>query len=169
METDQFDALTARLAQALSRRRSLGLLAALGAAASLAGDDAAGKKKRKKKKKKPCGGACGACQACVGGVCTLVADGASCGSGTCFAGQCLTCPSGKVAVAGRCAKRCTQTEDCGAGQNCYLLVAEFETRYCVVSEPFDSAPDCPTGASSECGVGRLCVSYALAPKCLVAA
>jgi hypothetical protein len=176
METDRFDAMTARLAQALTRRRSLGLLAALGAATSLGSDAEAGKKKGKKKGKKgkktpkPCGGACGACQTCVSGTCTQVIDGTACsGSGACFAGQCLTCTGGEVPVDGLCAKLCTVNADCGEDNVfCHTYYANNGPRYCMRGQNFDTTPDCPSGSSSECGAGRLCVNYT-APKCLVAA
>ena len=50
MENDRFDALTARLAGGLTRRR-LGGLVALGAGAALTADPASGKRKKRKHKK----------------------------------------------------------------------------------------------------------------------
>ena len=71
MESNRFDALTARLAAPLSRRRSVGLLSLFGLGGFLASDTAAKRKKKKKKKCKPncdrricgddgCRGTCGA-------------------------------------------------------------------------------------------------------------
>lgn len=84
MDSHRFDALTTRLASGLSRRRSLGLLAGLGASAGVFHDEASGKKK----KKKPC-------PPCVGrkkGKCKKpLADGTACTGGTCQGGQCLRC------------------------------------------------------------------------------
>ena len=178
METDRFDAVTARLAQGLTRRRGLGLLAALGGIAALAPDAEAGKKKGKKKrgKKKPkpqpaaCGGACGPCQSCLSGVCTQVADKTACTGGTCFDGQCLVCSGGKVPVDGLCARLCETNADCGeANVYCHTYYAGNAPRYCMRGQDFATTPDCSSGDSSECGAGRLCVNYGLAPKCLLAA
>ena len=52
MDVETFDAATQRLAGLLSRRRSLGVLAALGLSTGLLASDADAKKKHKKKKKK---------------------------------------------------------------------------------------------------------------------
>jgi hypothetical protein len=169
METDRFDALTAHLARGLVRRRSLGVLAALGTVATLATEAEAGKKGKKRRKKKTCGGACGTCQVCVKKKCTLVADGVACGSGKCFAGQCLTCSGGRVPVDGLCARPCTEHADCNeADVFCHTDYDDPSSRYCMRGEAFDDACSCRSGLSSECGTGRLCVNYT-APKCLEAA
>ena len=174
METERFDVLTQRLAQGLSRRRGLGLLAALGAA-TLAADPAAGKHKKKKhkKKKKPCGGACGSCQACVNGACAQLADGVSCpGNGACLAGVCRTCPSGKTSVDGLCATSCTSEAGCATGACLKMANHDDATvndtrRFCVVVDGLGGTtmPNCPNGRSSDCASGNLCVDYATGLKC----
>ena len=171
MKTDRFDTLTTALARGLTRRHGLGLLAALGAAAALAPvtDARKHKKGRKERRKKPCGGACGECQACISGVCNLAADETSCSGGTCFSGKCLRCPSGKVPVEGRCATPCGKFTGCAAEAQCSRLQSDPEATYCVVPEPFDIAPGCTANTSLACGAGRLCMSIAMTPKCLVAA
>jgi hypothetical protein len=54
MDSDRFDAFTAQLTTRLSRRRSLGLLTAVGMTGVAAIDETAAKKSKKKKKKKTC-------------------------------------------------------------------------------------------------------------------
>ena len=173
MATDRFDALTARLAGGLTRRRGLGLLAALGAA-TLAADPAAGKHKKKKhKKKKPCGGACGSCQACVNGACAQLADGVACpGNGACLAGVCRTCPSGKTSVDGLCAKLCTSGADCATGicldiANHSDANVDDPRKFCIVddNQNGNTMPSCPNGRSSDCAFGNLCVIRATALRC----
>lgn len=178
MQTDRFGALTTSLARGLSRRRSLGLLAALGAAATLASDAEAGKhkKKHKKKPKKPCGGACGDCQACFNGACAQVADGAACSSGQCFDGTCLTCPGGKVPAEGLCATPCTSQGDCATGA-CLKMANDSDgtvadtRKFCVKvdGQSGNTMPHCDNGRSSDCRSGMLCVDYATAIRCAVPA
>lgn len=116
MESDRFDALITRLAEPLSRRRSLELLSALGVAGVVStGEDAAGKgkgngKKKRKHRKKPtttpaptgptctdgfingnetdvdCGGSCPRCG--VGKVCQFRRD---CTTAYCNEGTCTQC------------------------------------------------------------------------------
>ncbi len=175
METERFDDLTARLARGLTRRRGLGLLAALGAATTLATGAEAGKHKKKKHKKKkpqPCGGACGECQGCFNGACAQVAEGTACGAnGACFAGKCLSCPSGKRPVEGECARVCTAPADCVDGGACLKLAADTDTNVnddrsvCVtVIGSGSSMPDCNSGRSSDCHPGNLCVVF-FSAKC----
>lgn len=173
METERFDALATRLAGRLTRRHGLGLLTALGAA-TLGADAAAGKHKhKKKKKKKPCGGTCGACQACVNGACAQLAEGTACGSnGACFRGECATCPSGKTSVDGLCATACVVQGDCAAG-SCVKMANHSDAnvndtrRFCVVTDGQGgiTMPPCPNGRSSDCTSGNLCVDYATAIRC----
>lgn len=175
MESDRFDALTTRLAHGLTRRRGLGLLAALGAA-SLAADSTAGKHKKKKKKKKkpqPCGGACNSCQACVNGACAQLAEGTSCpGNGACFAGACRTCPSGKSSVDGLCATPCTSGADCATGI-CLKMANHNDAnvddprKFCIVDDNQNGGTlaACPNGRSSDCANGHLCVVIATALRC----
>jgi hypothetical protein len=185
METDRFDALTTRLAQGLTRRRSLGLLAALGAATSLAADAGARKHHKKKHGKKhkpkttppPCGGACGECEACFNDACTQVANGTTCGSGQCFAGDCLTCSGGKVPAEGLCARPCTTIDDCADGGICLKMSNDNDggpgdnRRFCVITDGAQGGatmPNCPTGRSSGCRAGMLCVDF-FTSKCAVPA
>ena len=109
MDDAAFDTATRRVPALLSRRRSLGLLSALGLGAGLLTGDAGAKKRRKKKKKnkkgdKTCTG-CTVCETCVNGVCQPVADGTTCGTGA-------------VCRHNVCGKTCTSNGECPAGKTC---------------------------------------------------
>lgn len=125
MEEAQFDALTARLAAPLSRRRSVSLLAVLGWGGLTAASNANAKKKKKRKKKpKPavactpscdrkvcggdgCGGTCGECDAChecQAEACVAKANGAACGDAChqCQGGVCVALAEGSTCGVDSC-------------------------------------------------------------------
>lgn len=120
MESDRFDALTTRLSHLLTRRRSLGLLAASFAGSALVADTDA------RKKKKPCP----PCKGRKKGKCKMVLpDGSPCAGGTCQAGTCgpaATCTDGirngnetGVDCGGSCppcatGQTCTSRADCAS-------------------------------------------------------
>lgn len=148
MDAPAFDAATERLARLLSRRRSLGLLAALGAGTLSAAGADAGKKKRKKKGKKGKGGkggpagtcqGCTPCQSCVAGACQPVADETPCGSGG-------------VCKQGVCALRCG-SQACPDGAICYVPPTLGKAPVCVrlTSDPCGATTcqgdgNCPAGS-----------------------
>ena len=128
VENDRFDALTARLAGGLTRRR-LGGLVALGAGAALTADPASGKRKKRKHKKHQqqtttttptprCPASCPVCQECVDGrTCTPVADETPCeGTGLCASGACRAQPT-CISTSGT---GCGATRPCCSG-NCSSL------------------------------------------------
>lgn len=167
MESDRFDALATRLADRLSRRRSLALLAALGATATLAVDTEGKRKKRKRKKPKttpPCGGGCGVCKTCSGNTCAPVANGTACGSGTCVNGTCITCTNGQVLIDNVCARPCTTTQaDCLDESFCVNLAADSPDpqpdprKICILAEGAVLRPSCaPSGRTDACPAGRIC-------------
>ena len=117
METDRFDALTARLAQGLSRRRHLGALAAVGTVSALVPRHVAGKKKKKKcptcpVPTTPAPAFCAGKNTCAQSgqanceasgdecFCFIREDNAAsiCGIGQGITQNCGTCPSGTVCV-----------------------------------------------------------------------
>ncbi|MFT4038979.1 MAG: hypothetical protein QM692_12415 [Thermomicrobiales bacterium] len=182
MDTERFDAVVTSLAHGLTRRRGLGLLAAVGAATFAgqhASDDTAakgkgkGKKRRKHKPKKVCRGGCAACQTCSGRTCVPVADGAVCGSGTCVGGQCITCPSGFELVKGICARRCATSPDCGPNGLCTTLVEDAglpvgtARRICIRPEDgtYIRYPCASTSSGYTCPAGEICVSATGGPQC----
>lgn len=192
MDTDRFDAVATSLAQGLTRRRGLGLLAALGAAAAFASpfapDDAAAKRKKRKKHKpkKPCPGGCGVCQTCSGKTCAIMADGTACGSGTCVGGQCITCsggqqlvnkvctcPSGYELVHNLCARRCTTSPDCGVNGLCTTLIEDKDLppgtarRICIRPEDgtYIRYPCTSAASGHTCPAGEICVSATGGPQC----
>ena len=114
MESVRFDALTARLATTLPRRRSVGLLAALG----VAGAGLATEVDARKKKKKKCKG-CTECQACKKGKCKPKPEGSACIGGLCAGGGCA-CFNGFRSCQGRCIAddQCCTAADCGQGGSC---------------------------------------------------
>lgn len=132
MDGDRFDLLTTRLATAVSRRRGLGLLAALGVGGDLLTDSAAARKRKKQKKKKSrcnpnctdracgddgCGGSCGECsvkQTCnANGRCVCrfqTCAGACCNADeACREGVCASCTpncDGKACGSDGCGSVC---------------------------------------------------------------
>ena len=67
-------------------------------------------------------------------------------------------------------KRCLTNGDCSETNTfCMDYYATFLERYCMKSQPIETAPECPSGNSSECDTGQLCVAYTNFPRCLVAA
>ncbi|MFT4040679.1 MAG: hypothetical protein QM692_21040 [Thermomicrobiales bacterium] len=111
MENERFDAMTARLTRRLTRRRGLGVLAALGLAGAAAGGAEAKKKKKKKTCAKKCKSGC-----CTGKKGKCIKPNAQsltqCGTGgeICRSTNC-GCLSGTACPAGQC---CTATGACGA-------------------------------------------------------
>ncbi|MFT4038356.1 MAG: hypothetical protein QM692_09270 [Thermomicrobiales bacterium] len=165
MDASQFDAATQRLTGLLTRRRGLGLVAALGVSAMLATSEADAKRKKKKKKhkKKPqpvC--TCPACSTCVGGVCQPVADGVTCGADSFCLNQV-------------CARSCTEDlnaggSDCPAGSVCAGTLIPQEPDFCSTdADAVCPNPDCTSTAS--CAAGQACVSVfcdggALVKRCV---
>ena len=92
MDTGQFEALVSGLSTHLTRRRSLGILSALGVAGANLAPAAGARKKKKKGNKK---------------------------NATCTPAP-LTCPSGQKVCNGACivADRCCADGDCAAGRAC---------------------------------------------------
>lgn len=163
MDAPSFDAATQRLSHLMSRRRGLGLLAALGLGASLSAEDVHGKKRKKKRNKNKnknkndntpqpppacvpesqattCGGRCGSWKN-------------NCGKTV----ACSQCPGGQ-----KCSSNgsCMNTAACDNANNCpgvcqcsfpntegdkacieNLLVPGCPTDTC------ESTADCPTGFS----------------------
>lgn len=170
MDSAHFDALTARLAAPLTRRRSVGLLAILGLGGFIATDDASARKHKKKHKraKRPtctpncdrricgsdgCGGTCGtcpSCQECQGGVCVLNANGTACGDACheCQGGACVARADGTTCGADSC-------QTCQGGQ----CVAKLDSAPCPEASP---AGQCRRGA---CRARPLCVSYGNEAAC----
>ena len=138
MDADQFDTLTARLSAQFTRRRSLGLLGALGVAGAVTADGVSARKKGKRRKKKCsaaaqatlCANACGPqtlcgkpvdCGACPchaeNGVCCDI-EGTPCTSpSTCCSRQCDFLVGG-----GTCSSckghYCDQNFPCCGGEAC---------------------------------------------------
>ena len=110
MDSDRFDAITARLAAPLTRRRGMGLISMLGLSALVAGDEAAARKKKRKEKKKKRGGTC--IPNCSNKTCG--ADGCSGTCGECFRGTCeagvCTCATGYEVCQGACLVACSPAE-----------------------------------------------------------
>ena len=87
MDASKFDTATQRVARLLTRRRGLGLLAALGVSLALDGNDASARKRKKGgNKNKFC--KCAECSMCVKGKCRPVEDRTGCSAGACFNGTC---------------------------------------------------------------------------------
>lgn len=146
MDDAAFDTATRRVPALLSRRRSLGLLSALGLGAGLLTGDAGAKKRRKKKKKnkkgdKTCTG-CTVCETCVNGVCQPVADGTTCGTSA-------------VCRHNVCGKTCTSNGECPAGKSCLDSSADDQANMCV-TDGFGlcAQTDCTDDAS--CPAGSIC-------------
>lgn len=153
MESDRFDALTARLAGPLSRRRSVGLFAALGIASTRLADQAEAKKRKKPKK---CT-SCTECQACRKGKCKPKPEGSACTGGLCTGGSC-TCANGFKSCQGRCIlnEQCCTAADCGQGSSC-------QNGTCVCLDGFKRCgtrciPVAQCCSNSDCTGGRKCVS-----------
>lgn len=136
MDNNQFDTLTARLADGLSRRRGLVAIATLGLGA-LSGPDGVGAKKKK---------ACPPCKRRKKGKCKPQPDGTACGNGICNTGICTPCAAGKSVCAARCVDLTTDIANCGACGSA-----------CAPSQTCDRGT-CVTG-SGTCAVGAdTCVS-----------
>lgn len=177
MESDRFDAFTARLAAPLSRRRGVALLGLLGLGSLLAGDDAEARKKRKKKKKK--GLTCGAGTKVCGREC--IPDSSCCGScpdgGFCRNGECTLCTSEETQCGTACVDLATDPANCGTcGRACPSGECLNGSCSCLVQ------PDCPVGCScfeipggggacggdttsrpcvnNVCDLGEVCLNYA---------
>ena len=159
MESDRFDALTARLAGTLSRRRTVGLLAALGIAGAGAANDADAKKKKKKK----CKG-CTECQACKKGKCKPKPEGSACIGGLCNGGGCA-CFNGFKACQGRCIPddQCCTSADCGSGGTCQsgTCICGGGSKRCG-NQCIPAANCC---GDSDCTGGRTCLSGSCAFTC----
>lgn len=155
MESDHFDALAARLAQGMSRRRSLGVFGAVGTAWAMAADTEAGKRKKRKNKKRknpkptststtpaPQCPRCEECEDCLNGSCQPKADGTACGSGS-------------ICVHGGCGVPCTF-----GGTSCPpdsgLVCPEISAgpRVCVYGDYCD-APICTD--QDHCPSGSICI------------
>jgi len=88
MDASRFDTATQRVSGLLTRRRGLGLLAALGVSLAWQGDEARARKRKtgNNRKKKQC--KCAECSTCVKGKCRPVADRTACSDGACVNGTC---------------------------------------------------------------------------------
>lgn len=121
MDSDRFDAITQRLANATSRRGAFRALvaaaaAAVGARVGLDAEAAKNKKDKKGKDNDRCvdlGGKCG------GKPKKGKKPPKCCGDGQCKGGRCA-CPSGKKECNGKCIKNnaCCTNKDCGPCQSC---------------------------------------------------
>lgn len=161
MDADLFDRLIASLAHRLTRRRSLGLLSALGAGAGIGMQDAgARKKKKKKKKKKTCNPECSVCQTCNQGKCTPKPGGTDCGSGNvCTSGVC-GCPNGQRSCGGRCSE-CCATSDCpgSSGQICENGQCVPPHGICNASTNYCAGDTAPCGSDSRTMTSPTCFCY----------
>lgn len=116
MESDHFDALTARLAVGFSRRHSVGLLGLLGLRSVVVPAETVAKRRKKNKKKgkkKPTTTPSPVCKpACGSRTCGDNGCGGSCGQCTgemvCRNGTCR-CPEGKELCGGQCYPVCVPT------------------------------------------------------------
>jgi len=118
METDRFDALTARLAPPLSRRGSISLLGGLGLGSLLAGATGARKKRRNRRRKLGCGAGTKRCRR------KCISNAACCGGcpdgGVCQNGACTPCASGETPCGATCANLATDPANCGrCGRACH--------------------------------------------------
>lgn len=154
MDASKFDAVTERLSGLLSRRRSLGALAALGLGVGFHIDDATAKRKKKKKKKNgskdnpppssPCSD-CSPCETCVNDVCQPITDLTACGAD-------------HVCLHGACARQCTVLgPECGASASCTTAMQPFTSMCGMNDAALCSQPDCTS--SADCPRGRVCALW----------
>lgn len=144
MESDRFDALTARLATPLSRRRSVGLLGMLGLGSLVAADDTEARKRKHKKHKKKPKLTCGAGTKVCGREC--IPTSSCCGScpngGVCLNGACNLCTSEQTRCGDACVDLATDPENCGTcGRTCPSGDCRNGTCTC------DARALCPSGCS----------------------
>ncbi|MDQ2653777.1 MAG: hypothetical protein M3Z20_12140 [Chloroflexota bacterium] len=140
METDPFDSLRVRLANAVTRRRSLGILGLLGMATMALPDEATARKKRKKKKKnrKKNKGQTSTTPAPTTASTTTRAPG-TCGAAGSFCGTEQTpciCAASSTDV--RCVSLedleldlCEHHSDCTGGKICILEPFDQTTLFCL--------------------------------------
>lgn len=154
METERFDALTARLAHRLSRRRTLGLLTLGSAGIALTHSAAEARKHHKHKHHHKKGGgnqpkcpACGPCETCVNFACVPQPDRAACGDdAVCLRGQC-TFICGETNHNATCE---------AAGGTCSLPSDDNDLGWvCVQTFDYCEAPGC--GFNDDCASGEICV------------
>jgi hypothetical protein len=168
MEASRFDALTRHLVMGLSRRRSLGILAAMGLV-GLVSPDAA----EAKKKKKPCP----PCKKRKQGKCKKkLPDGTACAGGSCQGGRCVAAtppPTGSGPVPPVCGagKACAGADDCFSGGTCECKVRSDNPNVtccgnlgfgCGLGETQCSASDprCPPGTfCTQCAPGAFFCAY----------
>jgi hypothetical protein len=132
MDAGQIEALVSRLSPHLTRRRSLGILSALGVAGARLAPAAEARKKKKGNKKKA----------------------------TCTPAP-LTCPSGQKVCNGACivADRCCADGDCAAGRACVNGVCDCATNTIPCRELccFTSSQVCLTSTNPNGGVTARCL------------
>ena len=157
MDESRFDFATQRVHDLLTRRRTLGTLAALSLGTALLADDADAKKKKKKKKQKgkpstttttppqPQCTNCTLCEKCVNGSCQPLADGEACGTG----GVCFD---------GACAKRCANFGDCVSPNHSISCQIPRGTTLPAICTLPDSVPCNAAECSStaQCPSGEIC-------------
>lgn len=134
MDGSRFDLLTRRLTADLSRRRGLGLLAAIGLASVVSPPQTGAKKKKKKKPCPPCKGRKKSkCK-------KTLPDGTACDGGSCQAGSCVVASSPPPPPP----PECSGNGDCDAAETC-------QAGACVPRCPEASAPN-------YCGITDSCAS-----------
>ena len=143
MDGLDFDTATQRLSSLISRRRSLGVLAVLGA--GLLTDEAAADKKRKRKRRR-CQKKCPACQRCSKGKCKPARTNTPCHGGVC--------------VNGVCPVRCETLADCrmDGSSNVCALNPETAMTFCNAAPGPTCEPGDPDQCvfNAECPTGHVC-------------
>lgn len=175
MESDRFDALTARLAAPLSRRRSVGVLGVLGLGSLLTADDTEARKHKKKKKKKQL--TCGTGTRVCGREC--IPNSSCCGScpdgGFCRNGECVVCTGGETRCGNACVNLATDPDNCGkCGRVCPMGQCVHGACACNGDERCPSGCGCYSSATGGgacggptttkpcvdllCGLGEVCLA-----------
>lgn len=134
------------LARRVSRRRGLGILAALGFGAGLMMDDADAKQRRRRRKRRKARrcAACTPCETCRNGACQPIADNVLCGDG-------------QVCQNGACAQTCDPSvpESCPEGSVCLKAPAPGQASVCgILDDTQCGQPVCASRVN--CRNGSIC-------------